>query len=73
MNQIANQGEDEDREFAESILNSLLHAPMDLCDAKKDEKLKATLDRLVAEGRVELVYKLREQKRHGRRIYLVRL
>jgi len=73
MSQVANRAEDEEREFAESILNSLLHAPVDLFDAKKDEKLKATLDRLVSEGRVELVYRLREQKRRGRRIYLVRL
>ena len=73
MNQITNVSRDEDREFAESILNSLLHAPMNICDAKKDEKLKATLDRLVEEGRVELVYTLREQKRRRRRIYLVKL
>ncbi len=73
MSQVANRAEDEEKEFAESILNSLLHAPVDLFDAKKDEKLKATLDRLVSEGRVELVYRLREQKRRGRRIYLVRL
>mgnify|MGYP001025891133 CR=1 FL=1 len=73
MKLVGSADETREKEYVENILNLLQHAPISLNDAKNDEKLKAALDKLVTDGKVELVYRPLNQKKRGRRIYLVSL
>ena len=62
-----------EKQNIENVLNLLQHAPISLDDVKNDQNLKTVLDQLVSERKAEIVYRLRNQKRRRRRIYLVSL